>query len=234
MDDAPWSHDWFDAAIFDMDGLLVDSEPLWNRAISEVMGSLGLPLTLARVRETTGFRLHEIVAYWAARHPWEGKSHDETVDEIRSRVIALIDAEAKPKPGSVQALELLRSAGLPLALASGSYVRIIDTVVDKLGFRPYFSVIHSGEHERVGKPDPAIFLTAACKLDVAPARCVVFEDSPAGVAAARAAGMRVVAVPDGFPKDYPEFKNADLILDSLADLTFDHLTLVARQRPPTV
>jgi sugar-phosphatase len=107
-------------------------------------------------------------------------------------------------------------------------------VVDRLRLAEWFTVLHSAEREAAGKPDPAVFLTTAAMLGVAPDRCVVFEDSPAGVQAAAAAGMVCVAVPEADvarPKGKAlGFEQADLVIDSLEEVDDDLWALLARRR----
>jgi sugar-phosphatase len=186
----------FAAAIFDMDGLLIDSEPLWREAEMCILGRLGVPLTEDLCLETRGMLLTDVTRYWFDRYPWEGDTPDAVADEIIDAMALLLAERVVAKPGVATALASCRDRGLRLAIASSSPRRLIDVVVEKLQLRPWFTVLHSAESDRAGKPDPAVFLTTAALLEVAPDRCVVFEDSPAGVAAAAAAGMACVAVPE--------------------------------------
>jgi sugar-phosphatase len=107
---------------------------------------------------------------------------------------------------------------LPLAVASSSQYRLIDVALEHFGLRHYFALVHSAEDEAWGKPHPAVFLTAAAKLDVPPRRCLVWEDAPAGVVAAKAASMACVAVPEHGEEDRPAFALADVVLGSLLDM----------------
>lgn len=203
------------AAIFDMDGLLIDSEPLWRQAETQAFELVGLHLSDADCEQTMGFRTDEVVAYWYGRVGWHGMSLEAVEAEITSRVRRLIERHGRPMPGVRETLDEVAGAGLALALASSSAMTLIDTVITTLGFGGLFDVICSAENEALGKPDPAVFLTAATRLGVDPATCVVFEDSIAGVQAARAAGMWVVAVPAANLFDDPAFSMADLKLPSL-------------------
>jgi len=185
-----------EAAIFDMDGLLVDSEPIWHDVEIEVFGRHGVPLTVERCLETKGMFLGDAVAHWYARYPWSGASPDAVADEIVQAMAARLETTAELKPGAWHALEFCRARGVSLALASSSPHRLIDAAVQRLGLAGRFAVVHSAEDEVHGKPDPAIFRTTARLLGVSPDACVVFEDSAAGVLAAKGAGMVCVAVPE--------------------------------------
>ncbi|MHB8330284.1 MAG: HAD-IA family hydrolase [Acidimicrobiales bacterium] len=185
------------AAVFDMDGLLVDSEPLWRRAEIAIFGRYGVPLTEEGCRTTKGMFVGEVARHWHARYPWEGPSPAAVATEVTDAMEVLLADEVELKSGVHHALAFCRQRGVSIALASSSARRLIDVVVRRFGLGEWFDVVHSAETEAAGKPDPAVFLSTAVLLDVAPGGCVVFEDSSAGVAAAAAAGMRCVAVPDG-------------------------------------
>ncbi|MGH9018020.1 MAG: hexitol phosphatase HxpB [Acidimicrobiales bacterium] len=184
------------AAIFDMDGLLIDSEPLWRRAEMEIFARLGVTLSEEDCLETRGMLVTDVARYWYRRRPWEGPGPQVVAAEMVEAMASLLSAGVALKTGAAAALDACRRQGLVLAVASSSPRRLIDVVVGRSGWSDLFSVIHSGQDEKAGKPDPAVFLTAARLLGVDPARCVVFEDSPAGIRAAVAAGMVCVAIPE--------------------------------------
>ena len=204
-----------DAVIFDMDGLLVDSEPLWRRAEQAVFPKVGVQLTDAMCMQTMGTRVDEVVQHWYNQKPWTGPTLKEVETEIVDAVVNLVRTEGAPLPGVRQVLELFAGQGVPIALASSSSARLIDAVVDTLGIRSYFAVLQSAEAEPFGKPHPGVFLRTAAALAVEPTRCLVFEDSYAGMIAALAARMRVVVVPDAVHQEDPRFGAATLKLRSL-------------------
>jgi len=183
------------AAIFDLDGLLIDSEPLWRRAEMEVFAGVGLALTDEMCATTTGLRLDAVVEHWFERAPWEGRSRADVTAAIAARVAALIAAEAPILPGVEQALSVCERRGLPLALCSSSPTPVIDAGIARLGLAARWRVVCSAEGEPYGKPHPAVYLRTAERLGVPPERCLAFEDSLNGAIAAKAARMRVVAVP---------------------------------------
>ena len=209
----------YSAAIFDMDGLLIDSEPLWQDAEIATYAPYDVPVTRELCRATAGRRIDEVLALWHERFDWQGPPVDEMVERVLETVTDMIVSRGEPLPGVHQTFCALSRAGLRLAIASSSPPPLIDAVVEKLALANYLELTHSGIHEPRGKPDPAVFLTTARKLGVAPERCLVFEDAPAGVAAGRAAGMIVVAVPSVFDPDDPGIQAADIILDSLLDFS---------------
>lgn len=212
------------AVIFDMDGLLIDSEPLWHVAEKEVFGALGLTLTDAMCEETTGLRTDEVVAYWYAKRPWQGGSGQRLEDvahAILIRMQELIHTQGVPLQGVHDILQRLQHRPLPLGIASSSPPALIDAVVDKLRIRHYFRVLCSAIDEEFGKPHPAVYLTAAKRLGLPPRDCLVFEDSINGVRAAKAAGMMTVAVPARHQYEDERFGEADFKLRSLSEFSWD-------------
>lgn len=198
------------ALIFDMDGLMVDSEPLWfqvERAFAARRGgewteALALPCT-GRGLEATLLAMQQALGF----HLDMAQARREVVEEFIARV-----EELELKRGC---LSLLSSARVPLAVASSSPLRLIHAVLDRFHLRPCFQAIVSGEQVEHPKPAPDIFLRAAALLGVPPPECVVLEDSLAGATAGRSAGMYVIAVPEGSPAGRGFEAVADAILPDL-------------------
>jgi HAD superfamily hydrolase (TIGR01509 family) len=203
--------------LFDMDGLLVDSEPFWKRAEKEVFGALGLELSDDLLRQVMGFRLSEVVEHWYQYQPWNNANLQKTEKDILDCMEAYMRQEAKALPGVLESLEFIKLKNYSCALASSSSTRLINTIVDKLQIRDYFDLLQSAEYEPFGKPHPSIFLTAAQKLGTQPKYCMVIEDSINGVIAAKAAKMACVAVPEAEKWDDPRFSIADFKLKSLME-----------------
>ena len=209
----------FQAAIFDMDGLLIDSEPLWGIAEREVLGALGLCDFNALFNLTVGCRMDEAVERWYAHSPWTGRSKREVGNEVIRRAEELIYARGEALPGAVELVLELHRAGFKLAVASSSPPALIDTVMAKLELGALIPIRCSAVHEALGKPDPAVYLSAASALGTAPAACIAFEDSVTGLLAATRAGMFTVAVPAAHAFDDPGFRPAQLKIASLAEFS---------------
>ena len=209
------------AAIFDMDGLLIDSEPLWQEAEIAVLTSVGVPLTRELCRETTGLRLDSVVRFWHERYPWQGASPQVIEARILEAVTNLIVERGQPMPGVKRALDLLRAAQYELAVASSSPMTLIRTSLETFGMSDYFSVLHSAEAESEGKPHPGVYLSTMSRLGASPGNCIAFEDSAMGVRAAKRAGTQVFAVPDPAHASDPGFADADVVLSSLTDFSLD-------------
>ncbi len=210
---------FFKAAIFDMDGLLIDSEPLWQQAEMEFLRPLGVQLTREMCTRTVGLRVREAIQYWQARHPWEGPGLDELVECIVARVIELINQSGRALPGAGEAVRMCREAGLALALATSSRHDLAAVTLAKLGLDGAFAQVICADEHAPGKPHPIVFLRAAEALGLDPQSCLVFEDSLNGVIAAKAARMYVAAVPGSQWADDPRFVLADFRLNSLEEAT---------------
>lgn len=206
------------ASLFDMDGLLLDSEILWHKAELEIFGALGVPIAHDVGRSTKGMFVNEVVHYWFIQYPWSGPSPDDVADQLLARVGDLVESEGRLLPGARWALDLAGERG-PLAIASSTPRALIVRCLEHFDLLDRFASIHSAEIEPYGKPHPGVFLSAANSLGVAPSECLVVEDSAAGVLAAKAGRMCVVAVPTFDDRLEPEFALADLVLTSLEDLT---------------
>jgi HAD superfamily hydrolase (TIGR01509 family) len=200
-----------------MDGVLVDSEPMWRAVEREVFSRVGIDVTDEDLKETTGVRIGEVVDLWHHRHPWDQPSPEEVAEAIVEGVAQAIERGGALNDGAVEAVERFRRHELRLALTSSSPMRLIRAVISLGGLRDRFDVIHSAEVEERGKPDPAVYLSTARRLGVAPERCLAVEDSRSGVRSAKGAGMICVAVPETLQPD-GTLDGADLVLGSLHEL----------------
>lgn len=208
----------FEACIFDMDGVLLDSEPFWRQAEREKFGQVGLHLSEEDCMETMGVRIDELVEYRYRQHPWQGITCPQMAQAIQERVAELVREKGSLLPGVREAISFLHSRGLRLALASSSSPMLIETVLQTLGLQDDFLLTCSAAGEPYGKPHPGVFIKAAQLLEVPPERCLVIEDSLNGVIAAKAALMTCVAVPEEAVAHSPKFAVADLQLSCLDQL----------------
>ncbi|QKW36490.1 HAD family phosphatase [Actinomadura sp. NAK00032] len=185
------------AVMFDMDGLLIDSEHVWLEVETEVMAWLGGEWTPAHQERLVGGSIAIAVDYMLEL---TGASADPAeiarrmLDGMTERLTACVPM----MPGAKELLAAVRAAGVPAALVSSSHRRLIEPVLDAIG-REHFALSVAGDEVSRTKPDPEPYLTAAARLGADPARCVVLEDSPNGVAAGEAAGCATVAVPGVLP-----------------------------------
>ena len=208
-----------DAVIFDMDGVLLDSEPFWQEAEMEVFATVGIHLTRAQCIETTGLPVNDVVAYRHNQKPWSQKSLEQISDEILAGVELRVCERAVLLDGVIDVLAFLKNRRIPIALASSSAMRLIKTVLNKFSMENIFRVVHSAEQEEYGKPHPAVFLTTAKHLCIPPAHCLVIEDSFNGLIAAKAARMKTVVIPMAEQWNEPRFDIADTKLRSLTEFS---------------
>lgn len=211
-----------EAVILDMDGLLIDTEPVWRVAEERVFRELGVELTEEECLGSIGQTIDSVIPVWRQREPATPDGVRRPSDaEVAERIIDLVAAEVRATgvamPGVAEALALFRRLGLPVAIASGSPPRMIEVVCERLGLES-IEVRCSAMEEVRSKPAPDVYLTAARRLGVPPERCLAIEDSPSGVASAKAAGMRCIAVPDPLVAGDPRYAEADVVLGSLTDL----------------
>jgi len=205
----------FDAVIFDMDGVLTDSEPLWKIAMEEVFRSVGCSLTRKDFQKTVGLRIDEVCEYWYNQGAWTGATPKEVEDKIMVRMVELIHENGEPLPGVMETTAYLQEQGIKIGLATSSYTVLIDAVLETLGIRDRFNVIRSAEHEQYGKPHPAVYLSVADMLKLDPMRCLVIEDSLNGVISGRAAKMKVVCIPEKTHNPEPKLVVADYLFDDM-------------------
>jgi sugar-phosphatase len=205
----------FDAVIFDMDGVLTDSEPLWKIAMEEVFRSVGCSLTREDFQRTVGLRIDEVCEYWYNEAAWTGATPKEVEDKIMERMVELIKENGEPLPGVMETTAYLRKIGMEIGLATSSYTVLIDAVLETLNIRDRFDVVHSAEFEQYGKPHPSVYLTVADELKVDPMRCLVIEDSLNGVISGRAAKMKVVCIPEKTHHPEPKLVVADYLFDDM-------------------
>jgi sugar-phosphatase len=186
----------YDAVIFDMDGVLIDSEPLWKIAMEEVFHALGSTLKKEDFQKTVGLRIDEVVHFWNHHENWGISNESEIEEAIIVKMIELISKNAQPLSGVIETLNFLKNKGLKIGLATSSSSRLIKVVLAELNIARFFDFVHSAENEAYGKPHPAVYIKVAEKLNVSPTKSLVIEDSFNGVIAGLAAKMKVVCIPE--------------------------------------
>lgn len=218
------------AVLFDLDGVLVASEPIWRAVEAEVVRRAGHELSEETARATKGLRIDEVVRFWRNELGWSDLDPEEVEVAVVDGVIEGIERQPA-LPGVAAALATARRHNLKLAVASASPSRLLTATLRHLGLEDHFDAVISAEHDPYGKPHPGVFLRAAETLGAAPTTCLVVEDSANGVVAAKAARMRCVAVPEPGEALSPAFALADAVLASLAD--FDDDLLAKLGAPPS-
>ena len=204
--------------IFDMDGLLLDTEPVWGTVMRGVARAHGLEVPLHRVKETTGLRIEEVCRHWERHFGWtSGATAEALAAEIVEGVVAGSRQGAGIMPGALDLLKKLEAEGWKVGLASSSPLRMIAALLEHFELAGWFSAVASADMVDWGKPHPAVFLKGAELLGLQPYECVVLEDSVNGCIAGKAAWMRVIAVPHPTVYNDPRFSIADAKVESLLD-----------------
>ena len=208
----------FEAVIFDMDGVIIDSEPLWKIAMEEVFSGLGSRLKKEDFQKTVGLRIDEVIHFWNIKENWEIRDESEVEEAIIIKMENLIADKPVALEGVIDTLNYLKLRNIPVGLATSSSSRLIKVVLDKLEIKHLFNFVHSAEMEQFGKPHPAVYLTVAKKLAVLPEKCLVIEDSLNGIISAKAAKMTAVCIPEKTHHIEPKLILADYQFESMTDL----------------
>lgn len=210
------------AAIFDMDGTLIDSEPMWKTAEQQVFGALGVDVTDELARETAAMTTKEVTEFWFKQSPWTGKTLEQAENEVIERVAVLIAESGKAMTGVDSVLKFFDDKGVKIGLATNAPEFLIPVVLEKLGIAHYFQCYSSSDREKQGKPAPDVYLTTASKLAVEPSKCIAFEDTVTGIKSANNANMKSVVVPIASEFLDQKYDEADLKLSCLSEFTDIH------------
>jgi HAD superfamily hydrolase (TIGR01509 family) len=217
------SHNRKKAVIFDMDGLLIDSEPLWHQCETAVLHQIGVDTSYVTAEMSLGLRIDQVVEMHYRHSPWQGATIEDIVQRITDLTIEKI-VELRPlMPGVTETLELARSLDFKIGLASASPLRLLDLVVELFDIKDYFDCITSAEYLPYSKPHPEVYLIAANTLDVSPLQTVTFEDSINGMIATKAAKMRSIVVPEKSMINDLRWSLADVKLNSLLEVNETHI-----------
>ena len=209
-----------------MDGLLIDSEPLWNEAATEVFISYGKKLTAEDLQTTMGLRTSEFVSWWLRDYKFDNTELEKAGERIVELVIKKIKLEGKPMPGVEYIMEFFRERGYKIGLATSSPMHVADTVLKLLNLEKYIQVKTSAEKLQYGKPHPQVYLDCAAALGSSPLECICFEDSVNGMIAVKAARMKCVVVPAYSQQKDEKWSVADLKISSLKNFSSLHINLL--------
>ena len=203
------------AVIFDMDGLLIDTENEWQKIEKEFVMRMGIKITPKLQKLTLGLRTIELIKFWYNYKPWPDPEFEKTEKEFDEYMGRYYVNEAVLMPGAVRILEFFKKRNMKMALASSSPMFLIDTFLEHFKLQEYFGIKHSAESEEYGKPHPGVYISVAGMFGLHPSFCLAFEDSFNGVLSAKSAMMNVVAVPDEKHFHEERFSIADLKIRSL-------------------
>ena len=209
--------------IFDMDGLLIDSEPCWQEAGTETLLQFNVTLSPVQYHHTTGLRTREWLDYWFGYFGIGKERIPAAEAALHQHVIEKIRTKAAPLPGVDQILAFFKARNFRIGLATSSPLSLVKVVVEKLDIGAYFETVASAEHLPYGKPHPQVYMDCAEAMAVSPLQCLAFEDSFNGLIAAKAARMTCVAIPVHDQAHLPKWGAADLKLHSLLEFNDEHL-----------
>jgi HAD superfamily hydrolase (TIGR01509 family) len=206
------------AVIFDMDGLMIDSEPIQSKSFEHVLKEHDKrPVFKNGVVQVVGITAKDNWKLLKEKHDIKANIN-VLLDKKRKIYRKLLQDNVSPRKGLISLVKRLHTAGIKMAIASSSSPKNIQTVLTGLGLNDYFDIAISGESVRRGKPYPDVFLKAAEKLGLPARSCAVLEDAESGVEAAHQARMKVIAIPNRFTRHH-DLKKADLVLPSLDKIT---------------
>jgi beta-phosphoglucomutase len=207
------------ALIFDMDGVLIDSNPFHIQKWKEFLDERGVPYDADDLpKQILGIRNDTAFQHFFGRK-LRGDEMKKLSGDLEARFRAAFRPHAQPLPGLKALLDQCHMEKIPLALASSAMTRNVDFIVDTLKLRPYFASIATGDNVSRPKPDPEIYLKTAERLGLAPAKCVAFEDSFVGIESAKRAGMKCVAIASAFPvEELRRQTQADLVVRGFEEL----------------
>jgi len=214
------------ALIFDMDGVLIDSEHHWQRTERALFAELGIDLTDDLLNQTRGLRTEEMVDHWSKQFDLNHVNPTDLMIRYDSLMVKTISSEVQLMDGAKEILQFFKKKELPIALASCSTQEHINAALDTHGIGKYFDLLVSASKNMHGKPHPEVYLKTAELLETDPTHCLAIEDSFFGVIAAKSARMKVVAIPDPGEFHQPRYGAADLKISSLREIneeSFDQL-----------
>jgi len=204
--------------IFDMDGVLIDSEPFWRQAQIAELAKYNVTVTADDcIKHTMGRKLEEIAHIWCQRFALSIEPRELQLNIMHS-VIALIKEQGTAMPGLNNLLKFLKNNNFNIALATSSSLPVIEAVLARLSVTEYFQVICSGDKQQYGKPHPGVYLSAVQQLQVTRQQCVVIEDSVTGMISAKAAAITTYVMPEDM--NDPKFSIADGIFSSLEKIEY--------------
>ena len=206
------------AVIFDMDGVLIDSENLWQQSERQLFAALGVELTDSLLAQSRGLRTQEMIDHWCAMFNITSRTPEALIEQYDSQMLKKMRNEVPLMEGAVEAILFFKEKNIPLALASCSTMDHIKAAMGKYNLSKHFDLMVSAANGMPGKPHPEVYLQTATRLGIAPTDCLAIEDSFFGVISAKAARMKVLAPPDPHEFDQERFGVADIKIRSLTEI----------------
>jgi mannitol-1-/sugar-/sorbitol-6-/2-deoxyglucose-6-phosphatase len=203
--------------IFDMDGLLIDSEPYWQEAGIETMKQFNVSLTLEQYHFTTGLRTKEWIEYWFHHFQLDKRFAKEAEEIIIKKAIEKIKDNGEPMAGADFIFNFFKERNFKIGIATSSPFALVDVVVEKMKIKNYIHAVSSAENLFFGKPHPEVYLNCATLLNASPLDCICFEDSFNGMISVKASRMKCVIIPAKDQYSLQKWGAADIKISSLND-----------------
>ncbi|WP_377122602.1 hexitol phosphatase HxpB [Pseudoalteromonas fenneropenaei] len=203
------------AAIFDMDGVLINSEPFWQQAEYNVFSKLGVTVSPQLAAHTATMTTSEVSQFWYAQQPWSGTTLEQAEQAVIAQVVALVATHGKALNGVEATLKLLTAQKVKIGLATNAPAVVMNAVLDSLQIRHFFHAVTSADEVTKGKPAPDVYHFTLQKLQADSRTTIAFEDSITGLRAAKAAALTAIAVPPADVDTHRYREVADYTLDSL-------------------
>lgn len=207
------------AVIFDMDGTLIDSQPIWYQVSMNFFQQNGFPVTMEDMVKLTGSPVGRLVDYVVQTYGEKGKKRSQLTSELMDNAVAEILAAKPLMPNVEPTLAFLQQHDIKMAVASASPRYMLQGIVESCGIAKYFDYLASAEELDYNKPHPQVYLHAAQKLGVDKENCLAVEDSVLGMIAGKAASMKTVVIPAAMEWDDVRWSLADIKLENIQDLT---------------
>lgn len=206
------------AVIFDMDGTLIDSQPIWYQVSTDFFQQNGFPVTMDDMIKLTGSPVAKLVDYVLQTHGQKDKERAQLIMGLMDYAVSEILAAKPLMPNVKEVLAQLKQQGIKMAVASASPRNMLQGIVDSCGIAEYFDYLASAEELDYNKPHPAVYLHAAQQLSINPTECFAVEDSVLGMISGKAATMKTVVIPAQAEWDDPRWTLADFKLTNIAEL----------------
>lgn len=211
-------------ALFDMDGLILDTEPLWGVAMQNVCDHYQLPLDSKIFRYTTGLRIDEVTAFWKKHLNWPTDLNSDTLaNEIVDEIILLAIKQAKVLPGILPLLKTMKENAIPTAVVTSSPNRMLHKLMQHFQLEDYFNAFFSAQDVTYGKPHPDVYIKALHHFHSSPYDAIAFEDSVNGMIAARSAKIQTVVVPEPAKFNDKAFGLAEIKVRSMEEISLAQL-----------
>ena len=215
--------------IFDLDGVIIDSEPFWAEALKKTFREIGVELTDSQAKLTRGRNYKEVVNFWCKQKKLDISETDTISQKLLLNLLGMIDNRHILMDGAIEVIKMLREKGMKVGIATSSPAALIEKVITKYNLDKYIDSFTHGEEVSHSKPNPEIYLRQSEKMGIPPGNIIAVEDSVTGMVSAYSAGCIVIAMPSKEEKLRREFGLAHYIIYSLRDIKYELIEILFEQ-----